>query len=229
MKADIISPGVIHLTTDDQYELSSAFMRIQEFYESANGLRGKFFTLEECMDVYAKNQKKKAFTYTSDWAGFNVPGHVVDEFIKKFRKDFLEKEKVMFDLLAEKLKEDDGKHDGRYYLIGTYACLDSTSYIYHEHCHALWYMYPKFKRESMKVIRKLPLEFRKTLKEALVRDGYDTSVLEDETNAYLATSDMYYIRDAIMSEYKRKSFPWQIIYELQKNFYEFHASVQDKE
>jgi hypothetical protein len=204
-------------------------MRIQEYYESANGLRGKFFTLEECMDVYARNQKKKEFTYTTDWAGFNVPGNIVDEFFKKFKKDLLEKEKLMLKLLTEKLKEEDGKHDGRYYIIGTYACLDSTGYIYHEQCHAFWYMYPKFKRESMRLIRKLPPVVRRLLKEALVRDGYDTSVLEDETNAYLATSDMYYIKDVLMEEHKGKWFPWQRVYDIQKNFYEFHASVQEED
>lgn len=50
-------PGVIRLEFKNQYECCSSFMRLQEFYESPfKEIRGRFFKLDQFMDVYAKKQ-----------------------------------------------------------------------------------------------------------------------------------------------------------------------------
>ena len=201
-------------------------MRIQEFYESANGLRGKVFTYEECMDVYAANNSKKEFSYTTDWAGFNVPGNVADKFFRLFDGDLIQKEQTLQELVEQYKAKPSGKHRGKYYIIGTHACLDVSVYVYHEHCHALWYMYPDFRKASKTLLDKLPAKFKQVLCDGLIEDGYDTSVLDDEMNAYLSTSDMYYIKDYLTDQFTGKSFPWNTIYQLQKNFYEYMEEVK---
>lgn len=227
MKVEVICPGVIHLKADTQYEISSAFMRIQEYYESANGLQGKYFTYEECMDAYAANHIKQQFTYTTDWAGFNVPGHIVDAFFEEFWGDLIEKEMELYDNIQEMRETPNGELRGKYYVIGTHECMEVSYYLYHEVCHALWYLHPKFKKESKRLVYKLPTTLHKMLCDKLIEYGYATSVLDDECNAYLATSDMRHIRYQLFEEHKGKTFPWTTICAIQTNFYQFFDELQE--
>lgn len=225
MDVEILSPGVIHFKAQTQYEVSATFMRLQEFYESPYGVRGKYFTLEAYMDTYAKNNthNKGNFTYLTDWAGFNVPGNVVDNFFKKFDDDLLDKEIDLWNQIIEETEKDGGTHRGKYYIIGTY----SADTIDHEHCHALWYLYPTFRKASLKLIKKLPKDLRKAVNQHLIESCYHKSVLDDETNAYLSTSSMCDIREVICEHYVTDVFPWELIYELQTNFAAFRDSVTE--
>ena len=200
-------------------------MRMQEFYESPYGVRGKFFTLEEYMDTYVEKHKTKNFSYTTDWSGFNVPGNIVDKFFKLFDEDLLDKEIDLYNQIIEEVDKENGSHKGKYYVIGTYSadCID------HEHCHALWYLRPEFRKPSKELISKLPATLRKEVDKHLLGEGYHKSVLVDETNAYLSTSNMCDIRDWILEEFKIKTFPWDKIYALQHNFAEFRDEVKIEE
>ena len=120
MKLTQIKPQIYYLLFDTQYELCSTMMRMEEFYESPyKNIRGKYFTLEEFMDTYAKN--KGNFTYTSDWNGFNVPSEVIDAFWSTFtsysvsliESNLLVKEKKLFDILPS-------AHQTKYYLIAAH-------------------------------------------------------------------------------------------------------------
>ena len=224
MKSEILVPGVIHLQGVTQYDISSMFMRLQEFYESACGLQNKYFELEELMDAYATNEHSHNFTYTTDWAGFNVPGNIVDKFRKTYNGYMTVKEELLFDLLDGHLAEEDGRYKNKYYLIGTYAeCLEVSYYVYHEMCHALWYMYSDFKTASRKLVRSLPKSDYTILREKLIEDGYHSKVIDDEINAYLSTSSMSDIIN--MFEQSDRAIPWENIAQMQQNFYEYHDSV----
>lgn len=221
MKVEILSPGVIHFIASTQYEISAAFMRLQEFYESPYGVRGKVFSIEEYMDIYAEKNGK--FSYLTDWSGFNVPGNVVDKFFDLF-DDLLDKEIDLWNQIIEETQKEGGMLNGKYYVIGTYSadCID------HEHCHALWYLYTKFRKQSKAVIAKLPSALRKATNKHLTDAGYCKGVLEDETNAYLSTSTMWDIHEDILEDFNPKTFPWNRIYTLQSNFTEFAESVKLK-
>jgi hypothetical protein len=221
MDVEILSPGVIHFKAKTQYEVSAAFMRMQEFYESPYGVRGKFFTLESYMDTYAEKNDNK-FTYLTDWAGFNVPGNIVDKFFKMFEDDLLDKEVDLWNQIVEETEKEGGTHNGKYYIIGTY----SADSIDHEHCHALWYLYPAFRRASTKLVRSLPKAMRTACNNYLIETGYHKSVLVDETNAYLSTSPMTDIRDDLFENFKPKTFPWDKVYDFQRHFAEFRDEVK---
>lgn len=179
------APGVIYLKFQNQYEVCSTFMRLQEFYESPfKPIRGKVFSLELLMDLYAKQQGN--FTYTSDWGGFNVPGHVVNDFYDKFYDGLLAKEQRLYDMIYET----DGMGNQvppedleRYYVIGLYeeGSLD------HELAHALYYLNDDYRRVVNALVKALPKTTGETIKKWLLDKGYSKPLVVDETNAYLAT------------------------------------------
>src|ERR1700760_4146537 len=98
MKLQEVTSGLYHILFENQYSCCSTFLRLQEYYESPiKGIRGNYFTLEQFMDAYAET--KGNFTYTLDWGGFNVPGHVIKKFFDLFGMNLLEKEKNLYHLL----------------------------------------------------------------------------------------------------------------------------------
>lgn len=173
-------PGVIYLKFKNQYETCATFMRLQEFYESPfKRIRGKHFSLETFMDLYAKQQGN--FTYTGDWGGFNVPGHVVNDFREKFDHDMLAKERRLFDHIWD---VDGTPPRDKYYVIGTYdeRCLD------HELAHAVYYLNTEYRKVANKLVKALSPEVQYTVTHWLLDKGYSKSLIADETNAYLATT-----------------------------------------
>lgn len=154
-------------------------MRIQEYYESnIPCIRNNYFSLEKFMDCYAEEFGN--FSYCEDWVGFNVPGHVVDKFFSLFAHDLLVKEK--------KLKEtiDQSTTTSRYYVIGT--VVDAKSIISHEMAHALYYLCPTYKDDMMGLITNMSARRYKAIKRNLLDSGYTKEVIDDEIQAYLATS-----------------------------------------
>ena len=228
MKVDLIVPGAILLTAETDHENTYSFMRLQEFYENEDRSRqGKYFSLDEVIDHYG--DKRGIFSYPQDWAGFNIPGHIVDKFIKLHKHDFTEKEKSMFELVKKVIDQyDHAKVDGKYYLIG----VKSELYIDHELCHAMWYLYPKFRKEAKKLLKKLPKKQKKAIKRWLKDSGYADNVLDDEINAYLATSDMYMIRQSILaslSQKQKQSIDWTLVYAIVANYWKFKHKLSFQE
>lgn len=192
-----IRSGVYHVNCVTQYELTSMFMRLQEFYESPiRNFKGRFFKHEEYFDAYANVQKDKQFTYFDDWSGFNVPDEVIKKFWELFQHDLWKKE---FDLMRMILLDSDSP----YYVIGTYGKSDSGT-IQHELAHAYWYLYPEYRDEMMNHISSMNVLKSNTsgletkleiIQNVFMDNGYDVSVLNDETQAYLATSSRGYLKD----------------------------------
>jgi hypothetical protein len=195
MKIDrnIITKGLVSLRFANQYETCSTFMRLQEYYESQmKEIRGKFFTLEKFMDLYAKQNGN--FTYTIDWGGFNVPGHVVRKFFQVFKdSDLLEKEKLLKQELSECL---DSK--SRFYVIGHYEKDNELDFLQpdtiyrslaHEVAHGLFYLNSSYKQDALELVRALPEKMTGKITVGLTEMGYAKSVIDDETNAYLARQE----------------------------------------
>jgi hypothetical protein len=178
MQIDIsrIGDGIYHLEFPTQYGITSTCLRIQEFYESdLPGFRGKYFTLEEYMDAYAKWSGN--FTYFSDWSGFNFTDKVVDSFSKVFRRScLLEKEKHLLDVLAS-------IPDDQYAIVGTIK--GHTKTLKHEISHAMYYLDGTYRRRANALLK--AREDSEELLETLHKMGYGKNVLKDELQAYLAT------------------------------------------
>jgi hypothetical protein len=211
-----VYPNIFSLRFNNQYETCSTFLRLQEFYESPfKEIKGHVFTLETYMDRYAKD--KGNFTYTSDWGGFNVPGHIVQKFFKDYRdasEPFLNKEYYLHEIL-----EDQIYGDKKFYVIGHYEKdnlpdwtkeEDFHSTLAHELAHGLFYLNPKYKKTCLSLIEALPEKIKSKMSDKLLNTGgYCKAVLKDEFQAYLSTSDADFLKSIFGVGLHRASQPFK--------------------
>lgn len=179
MEVKEIYPNLFLYTFPNQFELCSTFFRIQEFYESPiKQIKGKYFTYEKIISYYAYNQKSTPdFTYFKDWDGFNIPGNVIKKFIEIFNFNLSDKELTLLAPVENK--------QGKFYIIG--AIDNDTETIKHELSHGLYYLNPRYKKEMNALFNKLSKYTQNSIKNGLVKAGYCSQVIKDETCAYLAT------------------------------------------
>lgn len=185
-----IRDGIFLVRCKTQYEITSTFMRLQEFYESPyKDIRGKYFTLEQYMDRYAKETGN--FTYTSDWSGFNVPGDVVLDFFDRFEFDLLEKEKELYKVIAPALKK-----GNKFYLLGIFK----NGTLNHELAHGYYYLDDHYRRAMNSIT--IGLKYRKRVESWLTKIGYTKEVFLDEIQAYLGTSKAISLKERFKINYK---------------------------
>lgn len=155
--------------------VAKMFIRLQENYESPK-FRNKIFTLDEFKEFYKSIHPKNKFTYYKDWAGFNVPGHIVKRFIDgKFNPLTKEEKKLL-----KKIKDIKGK----FYLIGYAGSSLSTKK--HEIAHGMFYTNPEYRREVMKELENFSLTNDPVIRH--MRDmGYHEAVVVDEMHAWVLT------------------------------------------
>jgi len=180
----MIRKGVVMVEAESQYALCSMFLRPQEYYESPyENIRGKYFTLEEYMDTYAKD--RGAFTYYTDWIGFNIPSDVFVNFVNLFHYTFTAKE----NLLVNGIRNLIPNLEGNFYIIGVCKGKWNKETIEHETAHALWHLDPVY-RDKMRTLlyNKVRLYLYEKAKISLESVGYDSKVINDELQAYLATA-----------------------------------------
>jgi hypothetical protein len=224
LKLKEVAKDVYYITARTQYELTSTFMRLQEFYESPYGeIRGNFFTHERYMDICAYGTKRSgkdiAFTYFQDWNGFNVPGEVFDEWVDIFNEHYLwDKEQALIDLIDEQ------NPDSWYYIIGTNLEGDHNDYD-HELSHAMYYLNPEYTEEQTKNLGRLSERVRSQLKDYIMNYGYRIDVVDDEIIAYLSTNTMSETKDMMGGV----TIPWRTILKFQEVFAEFKDSELDED
>jgi len=90
-----IRENIFLLDFETQEELTSTFLRFQEFYESPE-FQGKIFTLQEYKAWYTKLKGK--FSYYTDWGGFNIPSRILESFYKGKFDPLSEAEKQFLDM-----------------------------------------------------------------------------------------------------------------------------------
>lgn len=202
MKVTLLSPGVILVTFPTQKELVLTMCRVQEFYEAHDSrLRGKNFTWAEFLDVFTSDDG--TFTYFLDWAGFNIPGDVFNAWSVR-AVGVSDREVELIDgVLSMK------QQSAAFYIIGMLE--EDTGVLDHEVAHARFYLDPLYNAKMQKLNDDLEPAIRKLMVWELLNMGYSPNVVEDELQAYLATSDadtMYDIFDMEADEYERVSKPY---------------------
>lgn len=161
------------------------FMRYQEFYEGVNeDFRGKNFELLDFIKWYSED-KNGPFTYLDDWAGFNVPGECFDNLYEQGIPDPNRYDKFMrmvYDMIRHLVGSE------KFYLIG--CTMGDEESMNHEIAHGMWYLedhYRKAQQGNIYWLAKQRSEFYRSLKSALIADGYTPKVIDDEIQAYLST------------------------------------------
>ena len=179
--AEIVK-DVYHVRSDTKQELGSAFLRFQEHYESPK-FKGKIFTLPEFKKWYIANsengKKTGKFTYFSDWDGFNIPSSVLKPFYEGKFDPLSRKEKAM-------LRTFEKVQSPKFYVIGTQIGAD-PSYLDHEVAHGLYFANEEYHGEARRVLEWMDQDARGAVGKYLsnLNAGYDESVFDDETQAYL--------------------------------------------
>lgn len=191
-----IHPGIFLAEFNSQYDMAMTFLRYQEFYESANPkFKGNQFTIIDFMEWYSKGHKG-VFTYPKDWTGFNIPMDVVCQLQRNTTclgspPDW-NKYDVVMKGIAERIALKRGwlQHGTqKSYIIG--AVKGSKGVIKHEIAHALYSIYPEYKKEMDKLYSRLSSENKKYLMGDFKALGYAKSVWKDEAQAYLSTGDYF--------------------------------------
>ena len=183
---DEITDKIYLLRFEHRYDLAMHFLRAQEYYESNNPVfRRHAFTILDYMEWYAKYHNG-VFSYPDDWAGFNVPGWVFQQVLDKRRtRDWNKYDDVMRGIVDAISKQYNRDERYSFYLIGT-ACDDPDTFD-HELAHAFYATEPKYKTEMDRLLATVP-DGRRKYSERLEDMGYDRSVLDDECQAYFATT-----------------------------------------
>ncbi|MFA7252416.1 MAG: hypothetical protein WC027_00995 [Candidatus Paceibacterota bacterium] len=185
-----ILPGNIHLLTfENQLDITSSFLRFQEYYESPK-FKGQFFTLKEFREWYIKNsprgKKTGKFTYYSDWSGFNIPSYVLKPFYENKFRNLSESEKNILNIFINEKEP--------FYIIGVHKKSKlSNQLLKHEIAHGLFATNKNYKKEILSVLSNYDTDLVK--QEIRSKGSYHEDVLEDEIHAYcLATNSKLKVR-----------------------------------
>jgi len=184
MKVIKITKNIIQLHFQTQEELCKTFCRFQEHYESpSDRFRNKIFTLGEYRAWYT--DMFGAWSYYSDWNGFNIPSWVLTPFKAGLFDPLLSEEQKLVDLFRDK--------SGRFYVIGTHE--GHKSAIGHEICHALWYLDDVYQLAAETIVNTMENEsVIQEIKSWLLGQGYCENMLEDEIHAYIAHYPQHVIK-----------------------------------
>lgn len=168
-----IIPEIILLVFDNQYDITSTFLRFQEHYESPE-FAGKIFTLEEYKNWYTKEMG--SFTYYTDWNGFNIPSYILRPFKTGKFGILSDRENLLLDLLDY--------HEEPFYVIGVHKenLRGFEKTLKHEIAHGLFYTDKDYKDKVLRLLEGRQLNgLKKFLRES---GGYNESVILDECHAY---------------------------------------------
>lgn len=168
------------LRFDNQHEMCMSFMRYQEYYESPRYTNRKF-TWAEYMSWYAKFQNKDGdFSYARDWAGFNIPAHIIAQVRDKGIDDPNHYDSLMHAVYGIISSECDDA-----YLVGVKAAQKGLDK--HETTHAMFYIDCSYRNECLGLIDQAHPSLVNEMKKCLFARGYTEVTVMDEIQAYLTT------------------------------------------
>ncbi|OGN11018.1 MAG: hypothetical protein A3I26_00260 [Candidatus Yanofskybacteria bacterium RIFCSPLOWO2_02_FULL_43_10] len=190
------------------------FMRFQEYYESPE-FKGKTFSIDEFVHWYT--QKHKAFTYTRDWYGFNIPASVLQPFRDGQFDPLTTKERNLLKLCE--------KADTNSYIIGV---TPSAEYfketVKHEFVHGAFHV-DRFYRDEVKAC--LLNNNVKEIVTGLKKMGYHEDVFADEANAYVLIEPETIQEFASISNTKRLREDLRTIFQKHFGFSILDIKVQE--
>lgn len=211
MKLKKVHKHIYHVLFNTQKEMCDCLFRFSEFHENPV-FKNRIFSLEEFKEWYKKFHKKKIYTYSKDWDGFNSSGEVLLEFRKLFNTIF-SKQEVDFLNLFKHLSDSQLK---KIYVISTCKQSQKTTYL-HEMVHAYYNINTDYYKKVNKIIssyRHVDIIFK-----CLSGFGYDSNVLWDEANAYLVEDYRFLERKSKVEKDTFKAVSLQLV-----DLYNFYVS-----
>lgn len=179
-----VAKKIWHLNFSDSYDLTIHFFRYQEYYESPD-MKKKNVQFVDLMENYSRTIGKGSFTYTKDWAGFNMPGDQIFERHRAGISDPNRHDELMYSLACYIRSKEKSE---KFYIIGTSNDDDWRNTTFnHELAHGLFYADEAYKARMTKYVEELPERVRSKIFGALKKWGYDEKFFVDECQAYMAT------------------------------------------
>lgn len=175
---------IYFLKFPDQTSLCDTMLRFQEYYESPE-FCGKFFSRTEFEDWYTK--KNGAFTYLSDWTGFNVPDRAFVPFFTGLMVPLSKGEQQVLNLLTGLARP--------YYVIATADAADMPT-MRHELAHGLYAVNPDYRAEVQTILEGVQLG---PLHRYLSK-SYHPSVWLDECHAYIGMNHDFLLEKQIITD-----------------------------
>ncbi len=172
LKIKPLTRKIILVSADTQAELNMAFLRLEEYYESPEW-QGKIFTLGQYRKWYAETYG--AFSYTTDWTGFNIPSAAFKPFIQGLFDPLTPNEQILVDWVRDRTDT--------FAMIGTQP--DGRA-LEHEICHALWATEDSYRYECEQLVMFQQGPNFDQLIKMLGEMGYNESVFLDEMHAYIS-------------------------------------------
>jgi len=177
-----LGDSIIHLIFESRQELCETMCRLEEHSESPE-FAGKVFTLGQYRERYSK--RYGAWSYYTDWSGFNIPDYAFKAFIEGKFDPLTEAEQEVVDLFRYKA--------GPFCVIATFKGSD-PDVIPHEVMHGLFYTNQNYKNEVLELLTKYDTT---AVQEHIRSLGYGENVVLDETHAYIGASSNYLDRNKI--------------------------------
>lgn len=163
------------------------FLRFQEFYESGSEeFQGKKFKWDRYIQWYKSSEgpmgEREAFTYGSDWSGFNLPSEAIEKCLEDI-DDPNKYDDIMISIVNEIRKEEKNS----FYLIAVDKMDIESGLLDHEMAHGFYYTDSRYKSTMIDLINLLPAGPRKNISDIIIDYGYSELVLNDEIQAYMST------------------------------------------
>jgi hypothetical protein len=185
-----LRPNVFGVSIENNYDRAMLFCRYQEFYESPiKKLKGKFFTLETLMKEYVNQRGENTFTYATDWAGYNIPSHILWKAYDLFYKSKTQYDEIMSNILyhCDNYPLQFNKQRSKWYLISANSF--DGHIMNHEIAHGLYYTNKQYKKNCDILISKIKKKDYNLMKKKLLEIGYsnDKKIIDDEIQAFMST------------------------------------------
>lgn len=167
-----VEKNIFLLSFNDQREMATTFLRFQEYYESPQ-FQGHTFSKSSYKKWYRTVSDNGTFSYTQDWAGFNIPSSILEPFKKGRFKKLSQREKSLLEVFKNK--------KGDFYIIA--AVHGKANDLAHEVSHGRFYLNAAYREDILEVLRRHDIS---EIEKALNGDGgYAKSVLKDEVHSYM--------------------------------------------
>lgn len=220
---------IFHLRLDSRYNTNMCFWRYSEYGESSYW-QERVPTLVEFMSWYSEKHSTaryedgiaEVFSYTTDWAGFNIPSTTFDSLLPENAespiKDWNHYDSLMLGVISQIRARMHGEY---FYLIGTAVeDKDSEETLMHEMSHALYFLCPEYRDKQVQILSAINSKWTSSFRRILKKMMYADSVLDDEMIAYLSTGESDEMEELAKTEewrYNSRKMRRVLLSQLRKN------------
>ena len=183
--------NIIEVIAPDFETLAFTFLRAQEYSEGVLYYR-QVFDHESFKENWCKTYGLKEFDYVNKWNGYNISGKTFFQWTEETERlsSLTQLESLLIDKITELYPRSNWNE---IYIYGVSDSSDEAeleTVRKHELAHALYNLFPKYKKKCNSYIKELPKEYVIAAERELLKRGYRREVFRGEIQAFLSTEDV---------------------------------------